>query len=83
MVPITFSILCGAACTFLFYVLLQFRRELLHMRKSSDGEPRLTAVNVRHIEATLKLAPRSCYANVGQRAKNKTSRRKEVLTGAA
>jgi len=53
MVAITFSALGIVACAFLIYVLVQFRRELLNGNKSFAGEPRLTDVDVKRIEAAL------------------------------
>ena len=82
MVPMTFSLLGVAACAFLIYVFAQFRRELLHLRKSSVGEPKLTWVDVRRTEAALMLAKMSSHADAGQRAKNEAVMRKELLTSA-
>lgn len=73
MVPITFSLLGVAACAFLIYVFAQFRHELLHLRKSSVGEPELTEVDVRRIEAALILARMSA---VGRHAKSEAAIRK-------
>ena len=82
MFPIVCSMLGVAACTFLIYVFVQFRRELLRGRKSSAGESGLTDVDVRRIEAALMLARMSSHAGVGQRAKNEAVMRKEILTSA-
>jgi hypothetical protein len=81
VVRITFSILSVAACSFLAYVFMQFRRELLHLRKSSAGEPRLTEADVRCIEAALMLATMSSHAIGLQRATKEAVTRKEMLTG--
>jgi hypothetical protein len=62
MVAITFSVLSVLACVFLIYVFAQFRREPLKMKKSSAGEPRLTEVDVRRIEAALMSARTSSHA---------------------
>lgn len=82
MIPITFSILSVAACTFLGYVFMQFRRELLHVRKSSAGEPRFTEADVKRIEAGLMLARMSSHASGAQRATKEAVTRKEMLTSA-
>ena len=82
MFPIVFSMLGVSACTFLIYVLVRFRRELLRGRKNSVGESRLTEVDVRRIEAALMLARMSSHAGVGQQAKNEAVMRKEILTSA-
>jgi hypothetical protein len=82
MAPIIFSILSVAACTFLAYVFMQFRRELLHMRKSSGREPRLTEADVRRIEAALMLTRMSSHASGAQRATKEAVMRKEMLTSA-
>lgn len=62
MVAITFSVLSVVACAFLIYVFAQFRRELLGVRESSAGEPRLTDVDVRRIEAALMSVRTSSHA---------------------
>lgn len=62
MVAITFSVLSVVACAFLVYVFAQFRRELLQVRESSAGEPRLTDVDVRRIEAALMSVRTSSHA---------------------
>jgi len=62
MVAITFSVLSVVTCAFLIYALVQFRREHLKMKKSSAGEPRLTEVDVRRIEAALMSARMSSHA---------------------
>jgi len=62
MVAITFSVLSVVACAFLSYVLVQFRRELLEMKKGSAGEPRLTDVDVKRIEAALMSVRISSHA---------------------
>jgi hypothetical protein len=53
MVPIAFSILSTGACTFLVYVLAQFRREFVHVRKGSAGKTALTQADLCHIESAL------------------------------
>jgi len=78
MFPIVFSMLGVAACTFLIYVFVQFRRELLRGRKSSAGESSLTEVDVRRFEAALMLARMTSHAGVGQQAKNEAVMRKEI-----
>ena len=79
MVPIIFGVLCVAACAFLIYVLAQFRREFLQLRKSSAGNTRLSEANLGRIEAALKLARAHSYAGEGQQAKHEAVMRKEML----
>jgi hypothetical protein len=82
MVPIIFSVLGVSVCTFLIYVFVQFRRELLHAKKGFAWEPRLTEVDVRRIEADLMLERMSAHVRVGQQAMNEAVRRKEMLPSA-
>jgi hypothetical protein len=81
MTAIAFSILSVSACAFLIYVFVQFRRELLHVRTGSAGEPRLTRGDIYRIEAAWKLASMS-YRGEGQRTKHEAVLRKEMLTAA-
>ena len=80
MIPLTFSILGGAAGAFLTYVLVQFTRVFLQASKSSGGEADLTAVNSGCIESGMKLARMSSPGGGGQPAKNEAVMRKEILT---
>jgi len=82
MVPIVFTILSAAACAFLIYVLAQFHRDLMRVRKNSAGATGLTPANVYHIEAALNSAREFSRAGEGQRTKNEAVMRKEVVTGA-
>ena len=59
MVPIIFSVLGVAACAFLAYVFMRFRRELLRMRQSPAEDTILTAADVYRMEAAWKLASMS------------------------
>lgn len=69
MVPIDFSIVAVAACALLTYVFMQFRRELLHMRKDSAEDTRLTAADIYRMEAAWKLASMSSHARRGETPK--------------
>lgn len=80
MNPLTFSLLGGAACALLTYVLVQFNRVLLHARRSSGGEPSLTAANSRCIESALRLEKMSCPGSGEQQPEDKAAKRKEILT---
>lgn len=82
MIPLTFSILSGSACTFLVYVLVQFNREFRHATRFSAGKPILTAADSRRFEPALKVAGMSSRASGGQQAKNEAVMRKEILTSA-
>ena len=65
MVSIIFGILSVATCAFLTYVFVQFRHELLNIRKNS-GETVLTAADIYRIEAAWKLARMSSRTGRGQ-----------------
>ena len=82
MVPIAFSILSMGACTFLLYVLAQFRREFVHVRKGSAGKTALTQADLCHIESALKSARNASRAGAQQRTKNEAVMRKEILASA-
>ncbi len=82
MVPIAFSILSTGACTFLLYVLAQFRREFVQLRKGSAGKTRLTQADLCHIESALKSARNAYRAGAQQRTKNEAVMRKEILASA-
>ncbi|MGA2719139.1 MAG: hypothetical protein ABSF78_09270 [Candidatus Acidiferrales bacterium] len=82
MVPIAFSILSAGACTFLLYVLAQFRREFVQVRKGSAGRTALTPADLCHIEPALKSARNASRAGAQQRTKNEAVMRKEILAGA-
>jgi hypothetical protein len=82
MVPIAFSILSAGACTFLLYVLAQFRREFVQVRKGSAGRTALTQADLCHIESALKSARNACRAGVHQGTKNEALMRKEILASA-
>jgi hypothetical protein len=68
MVPVIFSILSVAACTFLIYVLVQFRRAMLDGRHGFARGHVLQEVDVRRTEAVLMSARRSSHANRTTRA---------------
>ncbi len=61
MVSIIFSMFGGAACAFLGYVFMQFRRELLQMRKSPAKDTMLTPADIYRMEAAWKLASMSSH----------------------
>jgi hypothetical protein len=61
MVPIIFGILGVAACAFLTYVFVQFRHELLNVRRN-PGDTVLTAAEIYRMEAAWKLASMSPHA---------------------
>jgi hypothetical protein len=82
MVPIAFSILSAGACTFLLYVLAQFRREFVQVRKGSAGRTALTPADLCHIESALKSARNASRAGAQQRTKNEAVMRKEILASA-
>jgi hypothetical protein len=69
MVAITFSVMCIAACVFLIYVLANFHRELMHMRKRSPGESKLTDIDVCQNARALLQAASSSYAGEEPRTK--------------
>jgi len=79
MVPFVFSMLGLAACTFLMYVLVQFRRELLYVKRDFAGEPKLTEVDVRRIEAALISDGKPSHAGEGQQTKTEAVMRREML----
>ena len=81
MIPLTFSILSAAACAFLIYVLLQFRREFLSARRGSAGKPTLAVANPRHSGFEFELTGTSCSAYGGRLVKDEVVMRKEILTG--
>jgi len=80
MTPLTFSVLAGAACAFLTYVLVQFKRVVLNARMTPRTEPNLTAANSRSSESALVLATTSGPGTGEQHAKNEAAQRKEILT---
>jgi len=80
MTPITFSVLGAAACAFLTYVLVQFKRVVLNARRTSGSEPGLTAANSLSNESAWVLATTSGPGTGGQQAKNEAAQRKEILT---
>jgi hypothetical protein len=61
MISIIFSMLGVAACAFLAYVFMQFRRELLRMRKNPAEDTMLTAADIYRMEAAWKLASISSH----------------------
>jgi hypothetical protein len=73
MVPIILSMLGVAACAFLAYVFMQFRRELLRMRKSPAEDTMLTAADIYRMEAAWKLARMSSHEVRKHAAKRKAA----------
>jgi hypothetical protein len=82
MVPIAFSILSMGACTFLVYVLTQFRREFVHVRKGSAGKTPLSEADLCHIESALRAARNASRVGAEQRTKKEAVMRKEILASA-
>lgn len=82
MVPITFSVLGVAACAFLTYVFVQFRRELLNGRRNPAGQAKLTGADIYRIEAALMLARPSSNAHGRPKANVQAAMRKQLVTSA-
>lgn len=82
MIPLTFGILGAIACTFLTYVFVQFRRELLHVRASSAPKAGLTLTGSFSRAPVFELASTPRRISGKQQTKDEAVMRKEILTSA-
>lgn len=82
MVPIIFGVLVAAACAFLTYVLLQFRREFLNVKKNFTEDVPLMQADIYRIEAAWKLASMPLGAGGKEPTKSGAVMQKEIVTSA-
>ena len=82
MIPLTFGILGAISCTFLTYVFVQFRRELLHARTPSAPKAGLHLTGSHSGAPAFKLARTPRRIGEKQQTKGEAVMRKEILASA-
>jgi len=84
MEPVVFAVLSLAACAFLTYVFLNFRRELAEASKKIPRHAKSYPAHLDRVERALQSARESLYGTREQRERARTAaamRRETLISG--